>query len=70
MNPKTFRVTGSEPDFDFLDVIFKTSEFLYAKRTGTIVGLAFIDREGELVIQFDTIQEALEAMAEIEKKVK
>jgi len=70
MNPKTFRVTGNYPDFDFLDVISRTSEFLYAKRTGKIIGLAFIDREGELVIQFDSVQEALKAMDKIEKRIK
>ena len=67
MGNKILQVTGSEPMIDFLDIVFKSSEFLYAKRTGNIIGLAFINRPGELVVQFQTVNEAIEALEEIKK---
>jgi hypothetical protein len=68
MNTKFIELEATQPDVP-LDVLFRSCEVLYVKRTGESIAIAFIDRPGELVFYFRTEEESKRQLNRIHKEL-
>ena len=69
MNNKFYKLESTTGEPPFIATM-RLSQVLYVKITGAIIGVAFVDRSGELLFYFSTESEASRQFIELKRVLK